>query len=616
MTGPSVTSSADRGTEEEHAADHVLRPCVLSGEIRAPGVLCDVISFLAHAAWWGELIVTSGETMRSLFFDEGHVVGAESNVADERLGEVLGRHAALTREQVDLSSARASERHLRFGEAVVELGFLTRERLFELMPKQVEDIFCGIGAIETGQFVFLDGFDDGVLSFRQKRSADGLLLDAIRRMDEKRCFASRIPSDEYVPVRRTDGPPPADDPFGVYEAIDGTRNVAELAASVGLAEIDVTRALFLHMQTGHAMIKPPRLGPRKTIEIYNDAVVVLLRELDAVEQGDAVRAQLATFASAAPSTLFLATPARDGTFDASEVAERIARASDPTVVEDQLGRWLYDYASYAVFLARPHLERSEQAPDPSSPRVSGRVAALLAPLHPSGAAASAESEIPAASPSPRLTVPVAGPPSDASPSAVRTPPPAASTLRMRKAFSTGMPGVNPARTTRMAPVAVDALVAARGTKQSPAFRVRHAAFQLPGGEPNDVAVGGPTSPSPPRSRAVVAAALAVSCLVIGVLVGARSQLFQSPRGPVVTPSAVTKNGPHGATTLVVVCEPACASVFVDGKPVAQPFEPIALAPGSHDVVVHREGYTQQLKRVGLNEGESQAVSFLLTAHPR
>jgi hypothetical protein len=85
---------------------------------------------------------------------------------------------------------------------------------------------------------------------------------------------------------------------------------------------------------------------------------------------------------------------------------------------------------------------------------------------------------------------------------------------------------------------------------------------------------------------------------------------------VVVPSPVAKNGVHGATTLVVVCEPACASVYVDGKVIAQPFEPIALSPGSHDVVVHREGYTQQLKRVALGEGESQAVSFVLAAHPR
>ena len=213
LNEPKAMVCAEESALVDNAADEasdVARACVLSGEIRAPGTLFDVISFLAHASWWGELVVVDGDTMRSLFFDEGHIVGAESNATAERLGEVLCRHGALTAEQVVASSTRAEERNLRFGEAVVELGYMTSEKLFELMPRQVEDIVGGMGATERGQFVFLEGFDDRHLAFRQKRSADGLLLEALRRIDEKRIYRSCIPSDDHVPVR-TDGPAPPEE---------------------------------------------------------------------------------------------------------------------------------------------------------------------------------------------------------------------------------------------------------------------------------------------------------------------------------------------------------------------------------------------------------------------
>src|SRR5262245_53531613 len=76
------------------------RPCILSGEIRSPGALCDIVGFIGHAGWKGELLVLEPASSRSLFFDQGHVVGAQSTVHSERLGEVLYRYGVLDEEEV------------------------------------------------------------------------------------------------------------------------------------------------------------------------------------------------------------------------------------------------------------------------------------------------------------------------------------------------------------------------------------------------------------------------------------------------------------------------------------------------------------------------------------
>src|SRR5215207_6153114 len=60
----------------------------LSGEITAPGTLCDVLALLGQTGWRGELVVEDAESLRSVFFDKGSVVGACTNVEAERIGSV------------------------------------------------------------------------------------------------------------------------------------------------------------------------------------------------------------------------------------------------------------------------------------------------------------------------------------------------------------------------------------------------------------------------------------------------------------------------------------------------------------------------------------------------
>src|SRR5688572_10487623 len=94
----------------------------LVGEIHHPGALCDIIMFIARAGWWGELIVEDDEATRSLYFDEGHVVGAESTAGAEELGEVLRRTRTLTEDQTLACARHAGEHAASFSDAVVELG--------------------------------------------------------------------------------------------------------------------------------------------------------------------------------------------------------------------------------------------------------------------------------------------------------------------------------------------------------------------------------------------------------------------------------------------------------------------------------------------------------------
>src|SRR5688572_24636194 len=66
----------------------------LAGEIPTAGALCDIVGLVGQAGWSGELLVLDRETNRSIFFDRGHVIGAQSSSSVERIGEVLYRYGA------------------------------------------------------------------------------------------------------------------------------------------------------------------------------------------------------------------------------------------------------------------------------------------------------------------------------------------------------------------------------------------------------------------------------------------------------------------------------------------------------------------------------------------
>jgi hypothetical protein len=369
----------------QHEGDAPARACLLSGEIRSPGILCDVLSFIAHTGWRGEFQVQDLDdgTSRSIFFEDGSIVFAQSTAVNERLGEVLYRYGVLTREQVTACADASADGSLRFGEAAVKLKLLTRESVFNHMSQQTEEIVYGMLLSSRGMFYFVDEVDEAQLSWRQPLSIANLVREGIRRMHETRYFRARIPSEHHVPVRVPRRPPPGADPLGVYAAIDGKLSVADLGRRARAGEFEVTRAVFQLIQSGHVSVRRPRLAPADVVAAYNRAVGLILRELDAIDEGDAVREQLAEFTRQRGMSDMLrgAGPSDDGTFDAAVIARNSSSEGDN--VEQRLAGGLYETASYALFLARPHLRRRDtgQARDVRS-RLSQRVSKLLEPIAP------------------------------------------------------------------------------------------------------------------------------------------------------------------------------------------------------------------------------------------
>ena len=350
----------------------------VAGEITTPGGLCDVLSLAQQSAWGGELVLYEGASCRSIFFERGNVIGAISNVADERLGEVLYRFGVVTREQLEQIVAKAKGSGKRLGEMAIELEFVTPEELYPMMARQVEEVFFRASQVAQGVFFFFDRFEASRLVGRHDMNAGALLMEAARRMDEMRFFREKIPSSAFVPVP-VGGAKAAvgDDVAEVFAQCDGRRSIAEIGRRIGQLEFEVTRAVFQLVSAGCCTVTAPRpKGAVAIVEVFNSALAEVHRRCDAAHKGGELRDALARFATGGGiyDALFQgAGPAADGTFASDRVGRNLAALAgdDP---DAWLSQQVFDYVGFALFQAGQLLSRDEEI------ALGAVVAALLQPL--------------------------------------------------------------------------------------------------------------------------------------------------------------------------------------------------------------------------------------------
>jgi hypothetical protein len=326
----------------------------LAGEVTAPGALCDVLALLGQAGWRGELVVEDSECVRSVFFDQGNVVGANTNADDERIGSVLYRFGALDADKRDQILERARDGGRRFGEVALELGHITQEKLYAHITKQVEEIVFATLAVADGTFFFLDGFDESRLVSHHTVSANALLMDGVTRLDEMRYFRLKIPSALHVPVPTPGRGSPPEEFTRVFDAVDGRSSVEELGRSTGLGEFETTRALYALVQSHHVVIHPPRFtgGPTALVGAANSALLAIFAAATTAGKADDVRESLASFAVGAGvyDMLFRgAGPDASGALNPDKVADNAVIVAGGAEPENILKQMLNEYVSFALF---------------------------------------------------------------------------------------------------------------------------------------------------------------------------------------------------------------------------------------------------------------------------
>jgi hypothetical protein len=166
-------------------------------------VAADLLAFGRNQQLDGAIIFVDVDVLRSLYFRKGRVVGGESDVIFERLGQVLRRGGLL-----DADTARAfTAREEDAGVAAV-VADLPREAVRWGLERRVWEIAAALFLMRGGHFLIVEGPPDlGAIDLIDLSPTD-LALEGLRRYDEWRHGAAGVP----IPQRRAPGARPPEAP--------------------------------------------------------------------------------------------------------------------------------------------------------------------------------------------------------------------------------------------------------------------------------------------------------------------------------------------------------------------------------------------------------------------
>ncbi len=218
--------------------------------------LADICQLLAMGRKTGCLSLTDRSNFGYVYFDGGRVIFSSVLNRPDRLGELLVRNGVITR--ADLSAAMEAQAHqkgFRLGELLVRNGAITEEKLQRYISLQIEEAVYQLFTWNQGSFHFDPDQRPDAGVFLVNISAESLLMEGARRVDEWSLLQKKIPSmDAVFAVEKS--PDEAKDVELTSEQkkliplIDGQRTVAELVHESGMVEFEVAKALYGLVQAG------------------------------------------------------------------------------------------------------------------------------------------------------------------------------------------------------------------------------------------------------------------------------------------------------------------------------------------------------------------------------
>ena len=220
--------------------------------------LADVLQLLAIGQKTGCLSLAGEGSFGSIHFDRGRIVHAGVVNRSDRLGDRLVRQGAIAADQLArvLSTANAQDDR-DAADALLAAGVVERDALEPLYRAQVEDAVYHLFAWTRGTFTFEAETRPSGRDVLISVSADSLLLEGARRVDEWTLIAKKIPSldlifevdaarvaNREVPLSPTQEK--------IVPLVDGTLDVSTIIERSGLGEFDVGKAIFGLLTAGFA----------------------------------------------------------------------------------------------------------------------------------------------------------------------------------------------------------------------------------------------------------------------------------------------------------------------------------------------------------------------------
>lgn len=273
-----------------HSSCHALLGNTDDGSLLMAGTLgevtvTDLLSFCNMFRKNGALLFTLKGGSKELFFAEGEVVFAASTFPHEELPEVLydlGKINQATLKKIKEVGKAAAP----VGKILVEKEIITPKDLWLATRQQVEAIIYSLFSFQEGSFCMRERTLDKEKIVRLSMNTQNLIMEGLRRVDERALYLREIPSMEAVPVLGNQrGLKLADEEQKLVELIrDDHCNVKELLRLSGLGEFDGLKTLHHLIRKKVVSLEEPAVAEVKgdlgdLLSVFNGALVAMARQV-------------------------------------------------------------------------------------------------------------------------------------------------------------------------------------------------------------------------------------------------------------------------------------------------------------------------------------------------
>jgi hypothetical protein len=220
--------------------------------------LPDILEFLRISRKTGILVFKNGNIKKGLHVKDGNIVFANSNLPDERLGDMLLQQGRISREDYERSVSMLGSKK-RQGKILVEIGAITPKELWQGVQDQVRQIVFSLYNWERGKFLFSQRELPGKENITADVNIWDLIIEGIRRMKEPQAILSRFTSRDVVLARIDFGIKDKTklEPFEkhVLDLIDGERTIQEICRDSEIGEIETLKVIYLLLSIGYIKVK-------------------------------------------------------------------------------------------------------------------------------------------------------------------------------------------------------------------------------------------------------------------------------------------------------------------------------------------------------------------------
>ena len=267
--------------------------------------LVDLLSFFNMFRRTGVLSLELKGGCKEIYFKQGEIVFATSTFAEEHLCEILYDQGKLDRDGLHKARQLAGSQ-AQVGKCLVEKKIVTAKDLWLASRYQVEVIIYNLFSVAEGTFYFQEKEVEEDQTVRLSSSTQNLIMEGLRRIDERTLFMRQIRSLEAIPMP-TDKEPSglSEQEQAMLEVIGrGRLNVKSVLRRSGIAELEGLRLLhqlinksLVRMEDAPSFAIGGDIG--EMLKIFNGVLVLLYRRI--VEKNPRFNDELRNFLRAIPS---------------------------------------------------------------------------------------------------------------------------------------------------------------------------------------------------------------------------------------------------------------------------------------------------------------------------